>query len=260
MALDDDVLLLVAQNLALGRPDLFLDQVDARDHLGDGVLHLDAGVHLHEVEPGRLPQELDGANTDVADRLGGRDGGVAHGLAHLGCQSGRRRLLQQLLVAALDGAVPLPKVDDVAVLVGQHLELDVARVLDVTLQVHGAVAEGGLRLLGGLLQQGQEFALGHGQAHAPAAAAGGGLDHDGEADLARDDDGLFLRLDQAVRAGHGGHAGGLHGVPGGRLVAHDTDVLGPGADELDAVVGANVDERRVFRQEAVAGVDGVGAP
>ena len=40
-----------------------------------------------------------------------------------------------------------------------HLELDVARVLHVTLQVHVAVAKGGLRLLLRLLQQRQELAL-----------------------------------------------------------------------------------------------------
>ena len=30
--------------------DLPLHQVSAGDHLGDGVLHLQSGVHLHEVE------------------------------------------------------------------------------------------------------------------------------------------------------------------------------------------------------------------
>jgi hypothetical protein len=42
-----------------------LDEVDARDHLGHRVLHLEAGVHLHEVELGvrvvRVEHELDGA-------------------------------------------------------------------------------------------------------------------------------------------------------------------------------------------------------
>jgi hypothetical protein len=41
--------------------------------------------------------------------------------AHLGRQGGGRSLLQQLLVAPLDAAVPLEQVHHIAVLVGQHL-------------------------------------------------------------------------------------------------------------------------------------------
>ncbi len=70
----------------------------------------------------------------------------------------RWRFLQQLLVAALDGALALAERDDVAVLVGEDLELDVARALDELLHVHVAVAErrrgfagGGMEEIGQLL-------------------------------------------------------------------------------------------------------------
>ena len=49
-------------------------------------------------------------------------------------------------MATLDRAVALAEVDAVAVLVGEHLDLDVARVLDVLLDVDVAVLEGGGRL------------------------------------------------------------------------------------------------------------------
>ncbi len=49
--------------------------------------------------------------------------------------------LDQLLVAALDRAVALGQVDHVAVLVGQHLDLDVARVFEVALDVDPRVGE-----------------------------------------------------------------------------------------------------------------------
>ena len=148
--------------------------------------------------------------------------------------------------------------DDVAVLVGQDLELDVARVLHVALEVDGPVAKGGLGLLLRLLQQRQKLALGHRQAHAAAAAACRRLDHHGEADLPRDLDRLGLVLDQAVGTGHRGHAGGLHRVARRRLVPHHADVLRARADELDAVVGADVDKGGVLREETVTRVDGVG--
>ncbi len=56
------------------------------------------------------------------------------------CSDGR--FFDQLLMAALDGALALEERGHVAVLVGQHLELDVARLLDELLHVELAVAEG----------------------------------------------------------------------------------------------------------------------
>ena len=54
---------------ARGDPDLPLHQVDAGDHLGDRMLHLDARVHLEEIERAVLvEQELDRPGVHVADR------------------------------------------------------------------------------------------------------------------------------------------------------------------------------------------------
>ena len=46
--------------------DLLLDQVDPGDLLGHGMLHLDAGIHLQEVELAVLVQEFDRPSIDVA--------------------------------------------------------------------------------------------------------------------------------------------------------------------------------------------------
>jgi hypothetical protein len=69
----------VAQALAAGDEDLLLDDVDAGDHLGDRVLHLDPGVHLDEVELAVLVQELEGADAAVADAAAGRRAALADG-------------------------------------------------------------------------------------------------------------------------------------------------------------------------------------
>ena len=49
--------------------------------------------------------------------------------------------LEQLLMAALDRALALAEVHDGAVVIAEHLELDVARALDVLLDVDVADAE-----------------------------------------------------------------------------------------------------------------------
>src|SRR6185503_20625767 len=55
-------------------------------------------------------------------------------------------LLDQLLVAALDRAVTLAEVDHAPVRVREHLHLDMARVLEVALDVDRRVREVGLPL------------------------------------------------------------------------------------------------------------------
>ena len=57
-----------------------------------------------------------------------------------------RRFLDDLLVAALDRAFALAQMDDMAVLVAQHLDLDVARIGDEFLDEDAVVAEGDLGL------------------------------------------------------------------------------------------------------------------
>ena len=67
VALEAHVALREGQPLAGGDADLLLHQVDAGDHLGDRVLHLDARVHLHEVEGAVLVEELQRADPAVAE-------------------------------------------------------------------------------------------------------------------------------------------------------------------------------------------------
>ena len=56
-------------------------------------------------------------------------------------------------MAALHGAVALVEVNHVAVVISQDLDLDVARVLHVAFQEHGAVAERGLGLVAGTVKR-----------------------------------------------------------------------------------------------------------
>ena len=82
-----DVALLERQPLAGGDPNLFLDDVDAGDELGDGMLDLDAGVDFEEEEVALVvEQELERAGVGVLHGAGGVDDRAAQLAAHA-CRS-----------------------------------------------------------------------------------------------------------------------------------------------------------------------------
>jgi hypothetical protein len=170
----------------------------------------------------------------------------------------RRPFLDQLLVTALDRALALAEVDDGAVVIAQHLELDVARVLDVLLDVDVADTEGRLRLALGRLERLRQLARGPDDAHAAAASARHGLDDDRVAEILGDPDGLLLGIHRAVTARQDRHASLLHGAPRARLVAEQPDDVRRGPDEPDVAGLAHLREVGALRQEPVAGVNGVG--
>ena len=63
--------------LPVGDPQLPVDQVDAGDLLGDGMLDLDPAVQLQEEERAAVEHELYGAGADVADGAGEANRSVA---------------------------------------------------------------------------------------------------------------------------------------------------------------------------------------
>jgi hypothetical protein len=145
------------------------------------------------------------------------------------------------------------------VVVAEDLDLDVARPVDVALEDQRVVAEraGGLAL--GALERGVDLVGRAHDAHALAAAAGRGLDQEREADRQRLAAQGRAVLRVAVVAGHHRHAGGDRPRLGGLLRAEQRDHHGRRADERQAGGGDRLGEAGVLRQEAVAGVDRVGA-
>ena len=109
-------------------------------------------------------------------------------------------------------------------------------------------------------QRHQQIVGGVRDLHAASAAAGRRLDQHRKADrLARSRIASSSGVDRAVGAGHHRNAEPLGGLLGLDLVAHQADVLGRRADEMQIVLGEDFGEAGVLRQEAVAGMHGVGA-
>src|SRR3954471_2949947 len=191
------------------------------------MLNLYARVHLHEVELAVfVKEELNRPRARIADALAGFDRRRAHLLAQLGREHGRWRFLDELLVSALYRAVALAQMYAVAVLVREHLNLYVARVLNVLLYVNVAVLERGGRLGRGGLHRGAEFLFGADDAHAATAAARRRLDDDGEAYLARERARLLLTLQGVGASGKDGQARLLHRAARLDLVAHHANHFG----------------------------------
>ena len=249
------------EGVALGDEELGTHEIEAGDDLGDRMFNLDTRVHLDEepLVPVEVVEEFDGAGVVVTDLAGDAHGGVAELGDDVGRQAETGGDLDDLLVAALDGAIALVEVDDVAVAVAEDLHLDMFRARDVFFEEDGGVAEGAVGLALGLVEQVGEVGGLVDDAHTATAAAEGRLDDEGEADGLGDLHGLGAIRDGVLGAGQDGDGDLLREGAGGGFVAHHVEQLGARADKDDAGLFAGAGEGGVFGEETVAGVDGVNA-
>jgi hypothetical protein len=219
------------RRLAGGDEDLLADEVDSGDQLGDRVLDLNACVHLEEpVVALAVEEALDGARTPVADGPRGLDRDLADVLAELRTDRRRGRLLDELLVAALNRAVALTEMEHGAVVVGEDLHLDVPRVGNELLHVDGRVGE--VRLA--LPLSGRERALrlpgGLDDLEALSPSPCRGLDRERPAELVAQPTDLGCRRDRLRRAGNDRDSCAPHQLPGRHLRSHHLDRLGRRTD------------------------------
>jgi hypothetical protein len=145
------------------------------------------------------------------------------------------------------------------VLVAEHLDLDMARIDDEFLDEDAVVAERGFRLRARAGQALRHLGGVAGDAHALAAAAGRGLDHDRVADLVGDFSRLLLVGDDSEVAGDGRDLGLGGRLLGFDLVAHGGDGPGIGADEDDPRLRQRCGKGLALRQKPVARVHRLGA-
>ncbi len=250
-------------HIVLRKPQLFarrnaylrLYKVYPGDELRYRVLHLDTGVHLHEVEiPVLVHQELYGARVLIAADLSRRHRRRAHSLAELRGHDGAGAFLQHLLVVPLEGALALAQVHHVAVVVREELYLHMAWVNYELLNVYVPVAEARESLLLSRKVLLLQVLLALRKADTAAAAAGSRLYHDRVAYFSGDPARLLNGGDYPVGAGHHRHSRRYHGLLCGCLVAHGVHYLRGGAYERYAAGPAQPREIRVLGQESEAGV------
>ena len=177
----------IADMPAFGDMDLRLDDIDAGDDLGDRMLDLNARIDLDEIEFAGIDihQEFDRAGIAIICRAADRQRRVAECLAVGIAQIRRRGALDHLLVAALDRAVALEQMHEIAMGIAQQLDLDMAGAAHEFFQIHLVIAEGGFRLALGGSDGFEQRVLALDRPHAAPAAAPAGLQHHRIADLRR---------------------------------------------------------------------------
>ena len=147
MPADVDVLLREGKLLPRGYTNLQVDQIQSRDQFGHWMLHLQARVHFQEIEVlVAVHKKLDGPRIAVLGSLGRAHRDFTHAAAHIWIDKFRRRLFQHFLMTPLNGALAFSEIHNIAVLIRQHLHLDMPWSENCFLQIDFTVAEGPLRL------------------------------------------------------------------------------------------------------------------
>ena len=149
--------------------------------------------------------------------------------------------------------------DDGAVRIGQHLDLDVPRVLEVALDIDRRIGEVGLALSAGGLEGTLDLVRRANDLEALPASARRGLDRDRPAELFPKLANVLGSRDRLRRPGDDGNAGRLHPLAGGDLRPHDVDRLGRWADPGEPGVLDGAGEGCILGEESVTGMDCLGA-
>ena len=228
-----NILLLEGQGQARRHSQLLLHQINSGDQLRDRMLHLNTGIHLDKIEGSIGGQDkLHRPRAHVARRLGGGHSGPAHLLPQGGGEGFGGRFLYQLLPAALDGTVPLPQMDHMALSVRHDLELDVPGIDHQLFQIQLPVAKAGHGLRSGLLPGPVDVLGAVRLAHPPAPASGRGFQQNGIAHLAGQRPGLTGIAQRSVRPGYHRNPGALGQGPGGGLATQLPDDVPGGTNVL----------------------------
>jgi hypothetical protein len=213
--------------------DLGCYNVDTGDLLGDRVLDLDTRVDLDEVVLVLLVhQELSSTGVAVVHRSSQPHGIIEYGIPGLGGKVLGGGNLDDFLMSALDRAVTLVKVNNVAMVISEKLDLDMLRFVEESLDEDSAISKRRFCFGGSSVERLLQRFLITDNSHTAATTAEGSLDNDWETILICEFFYLLKPLNRAFCTGYDGHIGG-NGEPSGRhLVTEGMDDLWRRSDEL----------------------------
>ena len=256
MALWLDDILRPAHLLPSRNANLLFHDVDACAHFGHRMFHLNACVDLQEIEIQVLvDQKLHRPGVAVADGLAKLHGRFQHLLTFFLCQGWRRRLLDDFLITALYGTLTFIQMNNISVMVSQHLHLDMSRILNVLLHKNRPISEILLRLTGGPFQLLLQVLFSPDDMHTFAATTCCRFDQHRIRHLG----GLLQNLLLASCETKSDRNAFLYGnVSGRNLIAHQTNHLRIWTNENQVVRSTRFSQLGILREEAVTRMDGIG--
>ena len=198
----------------------------------------------------RFVQEFDGAGIVIARRLAQAHRRLAQRLILLGRERRRGRFFQDFLVAALDGAVAHAGGPRGSVVVGNDLDLDVARALHQLLHENGGIAEGLERLGAGALEGLRKLVCRMHPANPVTAASGRGLNKKRIAQALGMAPSLVERFHRPAAPGRYRYLRLLGQSFRGDLVAQPPHHIAIRADEHDAQLAAKIGKCGVLGDKA----------
>jgi hypothetical protein len=147
----------------------------------DGVFDLNTGVNLDKVVAVLLvDQEFCGSCVLVSDMLGQLDSVVQNSISDRGSKRLCGGNLNDLLVTTLDRAITLKEMNDVSGAISQQLNLNVAGLVQETLDENGAVTESLLGLGSSTLESLCEVSLTANYTHTTSTTSHSCLDNNRE--------------------------------------------------------------------------------
>src|SRR6185369_6897288 len=219
MAVDLYIALLVTELVTESNPDLLSHDIDAGNHLCNRVLYLNPCIHLHEVKVVVLvDQELNCSGAVIPYGFRSPYGRIPHCLTQSRGTHSRRCLFNYLLMTPLDRAIPLAQMDHIAMLVTKDLDLDMAGLFTVLLDIDLWISETGLGLGTCSRKSIRKRRRRVNYLHPPATAAGCSLYDYGKPDLFSYLDRFLDILNTFLGPGEDGDPFFYDSLPGADLV------------------------------------------
>ncbi len=246
------------KRLSGGHAQLPFDKIHACHHFGDGMLDLKAGVHLQKIDV-QVPvgDELHRPCVPVADGARRLERIIRQFLADGRRHDRARRFFDYFLPPPLCGAIAFVKMNDVAMRIAEHLHFEMTGMLYQSLQHKPVIVECVFGLSARCRKLIAKLAGASDRSNPPATSTAHRFNEEGETKLPGLNPKPLVGLILSKIARHARHTCRLHQRLCGGFVAHLPDDIGGRAYEDNSSQLARLGEVRVFREEAIARMDGV---
>ena len=255
-----DLLLRKREGQTSGNTELLLHKVKTCTPLRHGVLNLNTRVDFQEIEVAIWPQQKFGRTCiDIVNSPYQVHRRRCDLLAQGWIERGRRRFLDQLLVAALYTALTFTQVHDVTIPVSNKLNFDMTGRRNGFLDIHPAITKSAPGFAtSGAQSRKQVFRVTH-KANTFPPTAGSGFEQQRIAYARGGLLGLCVILHVGHRPRHYGHSCRLRRTTSSSLLAHRTLNLSRRPHKNQAGVGAGIHKACIFCQETITRMNGLRA-